>query len=410
MGIKDSYNQKTAGVVRYSCGILFMLFVFCFLYFLQGEVLAQAQYVFSGGITEYSILVGAIIISVVLQIVQWVVQLLYPLPARFYSLSYVPSALILAILSSLDEESMLNFSFGNWTWIVPSVLFLYAVLAIAVNKIEEKSVKPFLTESPLYLYPNFIILLCAMICVGGLAKSTDVYQFELKTERLIMEKDYAAAAKVGYKSLRTSKRLNQLRMYALSQQDSLADCLFQYPQLYGSKGLLDISDTLFHHRVNANDICLHLGAFCGKSISSTDRYLDLMLNDTIWNKQTVDYYLCSLLLDKNVSEFHKKLPLYYNLSDTVPNAYDALPRSYKEALLLMSDEEYAIQGKIVIGGDSLATLSDTLYASRFREYTQLKNGISDMRIRVNKSHREFGKNYWWYFDFSDKGNGELSLK
>jgi hypothetical protein len=27
-------------MIRYSCGILFMLFSFCYLYFLQGEILA----------------------------------------------------------------------------------------------------------------------------------------------------------------------------------------------------------------------------------------------------------------------------------------------------------------------------------------------------------------------------------
>ena len=36
-----------------------MLFSFCYLFFLQGEILAEAQFVYSKGITSYNILIGA---------------------------------------------------------------------------------------------------------------------------------------------------------------------------------------------------------------------------------------------------------------------------------------------------------------------------------------------------------------
>ena len=63
-------EQKTAGIIRYSCGILFMLFSFCYLFFLEGEILAEAQFVFSKGVTSYDIMTGAILITLVLQLVQ----------------------------------------------------------------------------------------------------------------------------------------------------------------------------------------------------------------------------------------------------------------------------------------------------------------------------------------------------
>ena len=69
---RNSNRQKTAGPIRYSCGILFILFSFCYLFCLQGEILAEAQFVYSKGVTSYNILIGAIVISVVLQIIQWV--------------------------------------------------------------------------------------------------------------------------------------------------------------------------------------------------------------------------------------------------------------------------------------------------------------------------------------------------
>lgn len=401
-----SYNKDTVGVIRYACGLLFTLFAIAYLYFLQGDVIGQAQYIYSGGITTYSLLGGSIVIPLVLMVVQWLVSLVSMLPPRFHALSYIPSAYMLGVLSQVDEFALGHEEYS--TLILPSVIIvaLYIMLCVVAHKVDsllsdsESDIKTF-------LYPNCIILLVCIIAIGSMSDTKDVAQYELKAERLILEKDYASASKVAEKSLRTSRFLTQLRMLALSQQNLLAECLFDYPQHYGSAGLLDIADTSRLHRVNANDICLHLGAFCGQSITNTSRYYDIMLSDTLWNQHTADYYLCSLLLDKKLRTFHDKLPLYYNLSDTLPNAYDQLPRSYKEALLLLSDEHYARQGKIVIDGDSLATLSDTLYAYAYSDYLSMKVGISNHRERVNKTHREHGKTYWWYYDYSDQGNGEL---
>ena len=97
---RNSHRQKTAGLIRYSCGILFMLFSFCYLFFLHGELLAEAQFVYSNGITTYNLLIGAIIITVVLQIVQWIVGLLSNLPTRWHALSYLPSMVVLLSCSS----------------------------------------------------------------------------------------------------------------------------------------------------------------------------------------------------------------------------------------------------------------------------------------------------------------------
>lgn len=405
MSTNSKYNQKTAGVIRYSCGALFMLFSFCYLFFLQGDILAQAQFVYSQGVTSYSILGGAIIITVVLQIVQWIVSMILRLPSRVYSLTYLPSALMLALITAIDESTMIHFTFGIWKWLIPVILVFYLVLVIVLKN--TVSYNEYSDSLKIQLYPNFIILFVLILCSGSVPRTSDVLHYELKTERLLMEKEWAEASQVGNKSLRTSTRLTQLRMYALSKQDSLADCLFYYPQLYGSRGLLDVNDTASTRRLSARDICLHLGAFCGKTIKSTERYLQLMMADTIYNRHTVDYYLCSFLLDKNMDAFYQNLHLYYNLSDTVVAPYDSLPRAYKEALLMMSEKQYALKGVLKIKGDSLATLSDTFMVSQYCNYTEMKVQIANQRERVNKTHRSFGKTFWWYYDYSDKGEGEL---
>ncbi|MBQ2299390.1 MAG: hypothetical protein II278_08460, partial [Bacteroidaceae bacterium] len=226
-------------------------------------------------------------------------------------------------------------------------------------------------------------------------------------ERPILEKDYAAAVEVGKKSLRTTPRLTQLRMYALERQGLLAERLFDYPQHDGSQGLLNVADTFFYNRISSQEICAFLGAYCGKNVKTASQYYQLVFADSLWNRHTVDYYLCSLLLDRKLKEFYDKLLLYYNLSDTIAGAYENLPKSYREALLLVGDSDYVIQGKLVVGGDTLAVFKDKDIVMQFKDYHDRKTGLSNETERINKTHREFGKTYWWYYDFSHLAKGEL---
>lgn len=409
MNRNNSHRQKTAGLIRYSCSVLFMLFSFCYLFFLQGEILAEAQFVYSKGITTYNLFVGAVIITVVLQIVQWIVGLASRLPSRWHALSYLPSMLMLAIVTDVDKAAMAHFSFGPWKWIAPLILCVYVLLVLFANRVDG-GYNGAAHDLKSQLYPNYIILFFLILAVGSTPQTSDVYHFELKAERLILNQDYEAATRVGEKSLKTNRRLTQLRMYALSKLGQLPERLFEYPQYDGSRGLLDVTDTLDSYRVNVHRICLHLGAFCGKSIHSTERYYELMLADSVWNQHTADYYLCSLLLDKNLKEFQRQLPKYYDLSDSIPDAYNRLPKAYREALLLQGNREQALQGKLVMGTDTLATFTDADFIQQFKEYNETKKSFSDPIERVNKTHRLFGKTYWWYYDYSDQAVGELKRR
>ena len=382
-----------------------MLFSFCYLFFLKGEILAEAQYVYSHGTTSYHLFMGAVIITVMLQIIQWIVGMLSKLPPRWHALSYLPSILLLAILTDVNKDAIIQFTFGEWVWMAPLILAAYVVAVIIIRRVDAESF--FYEDIRTVLYPNYIILFVLILVAGSIPQTTDVYHYELKAERLILEGDYEAAARVGERSLRSSARLTQLRMYALSRQGLLAERLFEYPQHYASQGLLDVTDTLSFYRFNAQDICLHLGAFCGKSIHSTERYYQLMLADSIWNQHLVDYYLCSLLLDRRLKAFRQQLPLYYNLADSIPHAYDRLPKAYREALLLVGDPASALAGKVVIGADTLVTFADADMVAQFRDYHELKAEYKDQRVRINKTHREFGKTYWWYYDFCHLATGEL---
>lgn len=408
------YIQKTAGLIRYSCGILYMAFTFSYLFFLQGEVLAEAQHVYSKGLTTYHLFAGALISTIVLQLVQWVVAMLSQLPARWHALSYVPSTLLLIIFTDATSDVLLHFTFGAWIWAAPIVLLLYIGSVVLIRMLYHED------ETHVYgvkslMYPNYIILFVLILLAGSMSHTSDVYHYELKTERLILEGDYEEASRVGERSLASSKRLTQLRMYALSLQGQLPERVFDYPQYYGTKGLLDVHDTTPYYRVPASDICLHLGAICGSSVRDENRYFHLLYADSLANEHTSDYYLCMLLLKNDLKSFCKALPRFYRfidevgVNDSLPVVQpDSLPRAYREALLVYGDQRFAHEGKVVVGKDTIAIFTNSAFIAAYNDYCYIKASIADELEKINRAHRAYGHTYWWYHDYSKKAQGLLA--
>ncbi|MCM1311899.1 MAG: DUF6057 family protein [Bacteroides sp.] len=347
--------------------------------------MAEAQFVFSNGVTTYSILFGALVITVVLQILQWLVCLIFKgFPDKWYAISYFPSFLFFSIITDVNRNVFDSFSWGSWKWFAPLALLLFVLFALFIKK--RSGAEDSSSLISMSLWPNFLILLVMILCTGSIPSTTDVYHYELKTERLIMSGEYEEACKVGAKSLASSRRLTELRAYALAARGELGEKLFDFPQYYGANGLLDVCDSLGHYRFDCRDICASLGFRCGKSVKTFGRYIELAVAaDTLQRQPLGDYYLCSLLLDKDLSTFEKELSRYY-----APDQF--LPKAYKEALLINYD----------MSSDSIPQYADTVLLAGLREYRQMKEELSDARERVNRTRRKFGKTYWWYYDYSDE--------
>ena len=100
---RRSKNSSTTGV-HLMCATVFVLFSFCWLFFFQQDVLAMAQHVLSGGLTHYNRLVGAILITAVLYILQIGVYNIIRLNRIAHALTYGPSFLLLGILSDVTDR------------------------------------------------------------------------------------------------------------------------------------------------------------------------------------------------------------------------------------------------------------------------------------------------------------------
>ena len=88
-----SSNVKSSTVaIMTTCAIAFIIFVFCYLYFLQADLLALSQFAWSDGQTHYDRLVGAVLLTVVFFLVHLAVSSITDFPKRVRSLTYFPSS------------------------------------------------------------------------------------------------------------------------------------------------------------------------------------------------------------------------------------------------------------------------------------------------------------------------------
>ena len=278
MSSKRNLRNSVPLYLRLIFSVIFFVYSFVFLYFIQGDLLAEAQYVYSNGLTTYSILFGAIILTIVLLIVSRVMNILFHYPSELYVLSYLPSFLLLSVITSVNIDAFRDFTFGEWIWVFPLVLVVYFILILLIipklEHFKRKSSNNYFTK---LIWKNSLIFLLLSLLTASVSNTNNVIYYELKAERLILNGKYDDVLEVGAKSLETSRRLTELRMYALAKTGRLCDDLFDYPQYYGVDGLLDISDTTeSYYRFSSKNICKSMGAYCDKSVKSSGRYLQLM--------------------------------------------------------------------------------------------------------------------------------------
>lgn len=419
MNYNKPQTEKTAGVIRYSCGILYMCFCACFLYFIHGDMLTEAQYVYSDGLTHYSIPIGAVIITLILMLIQWVTARFLRFADQYHALTYVPSSVLLALLVDVNEHVLETYSNGSetvnpfsvgilqhWVWLLPLTFIALPALKVFLLSHHDESVSVNGSIERTLLHNYFIILIITIAC-GAIPSTNKVHYYEQKAERLILERRYAEAALVGKESQATSIRLGSLRSYALSLcgNGNLPEHLFEYNHPYGADEIIDITDTAHYRRITSQHICAHLRSYCGKNISSTLQYLDINVHrDSIFTPKVIDYYLCYLLLDRRISKFREEFKRLYPQSSYFHSSA-LLPRSYQEALVL---------GKYFNNCDTTLThvynpMSHDMVPSyispstleRLNQYRDNKSNSQQHRNTSLYIYNSIGDTYWWYYDRRD---------
>lgn len=293
-------------LIKYCCAFIFSIFSFCYLYFYQADIMQLAQHVASSGQTYYHPWLGAILITLTLQLLQIGINSVLKLTKRGFALTYCPSAFLLAMLTSVNSDMKTSISFGVWVRVLPIFLIVYIGVISYVKRYEpyEPDTRSMGLFSQL-IWINIGTMLLLLLFVGGFGNSNLLFHQRAKIEALVKDRDYKGALTIVKKMEKTDSTTTMLTLYALAREQKLQEETFEYLLVGGSKVMRP------------------------KVVHS------ILTPDSIINKSTkksVHYQLIGFLLDKNKKKFMAYLPLYYPV--------DSLrPRYYKEAFHLFKTIE-----------------------------------------------------------------------
>ena len=293
--------------IRVMCAIVFVLFAWGWLYDFHADALAMTQHVLSDGLTHYNRIVGAVIITGVLMILQLLINRAVKLHKRFHALTYGASMLILALLTyisqTIDEE--VPISYALWLIIILSVVWLGLIFfARMYDNIKKEFKFPLLSRS---MWTNMLIMVVMITCVAWVGNTNVVFQYRMKMEGDLKRGDYQEALKVGKKSLESDADLLMLRMYALARCEDLGAHLFEYPITGNSSDILPTNGNTKMLLYPTDSLYRFLGARPAVAMEP-QRYLAMLQRrDSVNNKAIADYLLCGYLIDKKLDSFAKEI-------------------------------------------------------------------------------------------------------
>lgn len=384
MNFNNPNTKNSTAVIRAVCAIVFCLFTFVYLYFYQADVLAVGQHVLSGGVTHYDRLIGAIIITFSLILLQIGVHTLFRLDKYCHALTYFPSLLVLTFITDISQDIDRGFSFGFWLWGGPLLLILWTCLSLFVRNIQ---LYVNVTSSGLFsraMWSNMAIMIFMFLFTGFVSNDNAVFHYRMRVEKCLLEGDYDGALAAGVKSLETDNNLTMIRIYALSRKGLLGEKLFTYPLAGTSDDMLPYSGTA-HCMMYPNDsIYKYIGAK-PNGYFQTIPYLKALMRLGLASSAVKDYILCAYLIDRDLDSFVRTLPEFYEVNDN-------LPKHYREALTLythLRSKPYIIYHNTVMDTD----FSD-LQALERKHKTQAAKSVA-----VNEM---YSGTYWWYYMYADK--------
>lgn len=372
-------------LARMICTFVFTLFSFCYLYDYQADLLTVMQHVFSKGQTHYNHFIGAVLITVMMLIINVGVVRLCRKIRIATALTFVPSAIFLAMLTNVrisytDNELV----FGAWRYIGVLLIVLFAVCVWLANK---SGFVEALTKSVMQpirgLWVNLLMMTVILLVICFVGNSNKVYHARIHAEQCLMDKDYTGALKAISRCNTTDSCLTMLTAYTLSRKGELADRLFEFRLLGGSSALMPNGRGLKFELYPERDFYLYLGGYFRQKMSAK-QYISYRLRHGKIEKPMADYILCSFLLERNIDAFAANIGKYYSVSDSA-----ALPRHYREALTLYTH---------LRSNPSVIYSSDVMNAD-FQDYQNMQKAYSNEQERMTALRDTYGNTYWFYYDY-----------
>jgi len=384
MNYNNPIRHNSTVTVRVTCAIVFACFSFAWIYCFQSDLLAVMQHVLSEGRTVYHPLVGAILLTAFLLLIQLVVYASTQLKKRSHALTYLPSMLVLALLTGVSPKAD-GSSIFDWHWYLPVIVLLLwfpAVwLARQLQDVENDRDFSLISRT---MWINMLIMALQMMFVAWVGNTNAVMHYRLKTELLLSEGKYKKALEVGRHSLESDADLLMLRMYALAREKALGDRLFEYPVTGTSDQMLPTDGQRRLLLCPVDSLYRFLGARPVTPMAPM-HYLKLLLaRQSSANRQqsAVNYYLSGLLIDRQLDRFAREVGKYYALDDD-------LPKHYREALVLYTHST----------SHPVFVYHHAVTEEDWRNLQELERQYPDPTERKVKVAEQYQDTYWYYFEY-----------
>ena len=382
-----NFNHPSKGgstiVTRTMCAIVFLAFSFIWLYSFQADVLAVAQHVLSNGVTHYNRLIGAILITVILFLLQLGVYSMTRLSKRTHALTYLPSMLVLAIISDINSDIDRHFSFGAWWIAIPLVLIVWTGLISMARAYQRYEQDDYVGLFSRRQWINMLTMALMMLCVALISNTNAVFHFRSHAETSLLNRDWDEALRYGHESHESDASLTALRAYALSRKGELGERLFEYPVKGTGSDLMLLGNEARLLLYPADSLYRHLGALPRHGMTST-HYLYNLQAARQATPAVADYVLCMYLTDRNLDAFVQQLPRYYQVADSLP-----LPRHYREALVLYNH----------LHSHPAIVYHDAVTNEDYENLQQLEAQFADAAERSNAVRDKYEGSYWYYYEY-----------
>lgn len=364
-------KRSSTAKMQIACAIIFIPFTYVYLAFYQADVLAVAQHVFSGGLTNYSYTLAPLLITLVLYLLQVGVYAVTRVKRRFHGLTYFPSFLILTMITDIPVDIDRYHSLGAWWIILPLCLILWGGLIWIARQLEPIETEPHSNGwFSRYMWVNLLQMLVMILLVNFVASNDRLFHERMRMEHLMKEKQYEKALEVGEKSLQTDSSLTMLRIACLYRTGELGSRLFSYPLVGGSQSMY-INGTSVKALMWQAPVWMY-----GTSPWMKKHRLKYRLSK--------EYELCALLLDKKLDEFVRKLVKYHELTK--------LPTHYKEAILLYCH----------LRTHPIVEFHDNVMDADFSDYQSMERKYSNPVERQSVLRDTYSNTYWYYYDYGNK--------
>jgi hypothetical protein len=292
-------NSKYDTPLRIICAVLFATFSFLYIYLFQGELLALVQDFFSQGKTTNNTFITAILITLLLIALQFLLNRVGKLHGRYEAFSYLPSGVLLALMTKVDA----TYSYSWVQWLV--TLLIVAALYLLLMWINRNTFEPRDAKFLRYLSLNLGVLTALFVFVGWYGNNLSTNKMELAAWKYTHSREYDRVLMVGRKSNDSNVRFTALRNLALAKTGQLGDKMFTYPQPYGSEGLLMNRYNVQTREYGSEEFYGILGAYPygGEKASAFYKRIAMQFN----TNDLYMLYAAALLLDKDIEDFSSLL-------------------------------------------------------------------------------------------------------